>query len=272
MEAAVSTAPIPSTPPPTSTTTLKSAETLWDEVLRCRDARRRDELLAEIVVANLDLARSLARRYHRRGEDPDDLEQVACLGLTKAVHGFDPARGGTFAAYAVPTILGEIRRHFRDSCWSVRPPRRIQELQTHLSATSTELQHRLHRPPTAEELAEALDVPVADVHEALGSTGCFTPQSLDHVRDEHAPDPDLGHEDPAFHKVENTLLLAPALAELTERDRRILSRRFVDEWSQQQIADELGVTQMQVSRLLRRLLARLRDRLGAAEAPLPLAG
>jgi RNA polymerase sigma-B factor len=272
MEAAVSTAPIFSpTSSPAPTPTLRSAETLWDEVLRCRDARRRDQLLAEIVVANLDLARSLARRYHRRGEEADDLEQVACLGLTKAVHGFDPARGGTFAAYAVPTILGEIRRHFRDSCWSVRPPRRIQELQTHVTAMSTELQHRLHRPPTAEELAEALEVPVADVHEALGSSGCFTPQSLDHARDDDAVDPSLGHEDPAFHKVENALVLAPLLAELTDRDRTILNRRFVDEWSQQQIADELGITQMQVSRLLRRLLARLRDRLAAAD-PLPLAG
>lgn len=267
----MSTAPELS-PRPSPSVTLRAADTLWDVVLRCRDPRRREELLAEIIVANLDLARSLARRYHRRGEDHDDLEQVACLGLTKAVHGFDPARGGTFTAYAVPTILGEIRRHFRDSCWSVRPPRRIQELQTHLSAASTELQQRLHRPPSAEELAEALDVPVADVQEALGSTGCFTAQSLDQGHDDgDAPEPGLGQEDPAFHDVENSLLLAPLLAELTERDRQILSRRFVDEWSQQQIADELGVTQMQVSRLLRRVLARMRDRLGAAEAPLPLA-
>lgn len=267
---AVLDVPDPSPTSPTSVVTPlrphrsagEPAEDLWDEVFLCRDPRRREELLSQIIVANLDLARSLARRYHRRGEDPDDLEQVACLGLTKAVRGFEPGRGRAFTAYAVPTILGEIRRHFRDTCWSVRPPRRIQELQTQLGAITTDLQHRLHRPPTPAELAEALEVPVSDVYEALGSAGCFSPQSLDSTHEDGEPaGASLGHEDPAFDEVETALMLAPLLAELADRDRQILGRRFFDEWSQQQIADELGVTQMQVSRLLRRMLTRMRDQL-----------
>jgi RNA polymerase sigma-B factor len=192
----------------------------------------------------------------------DDLRQVAYLGLVKAVRGYDPERGREFLSYAIPTIKGEVRRHFRDAGWTVRPPRRIQELQARLWATDAELTQALHRSPTATELADALEVDLDDVLEALSADGCFVPSSLDAP----AADSDsgslaerLGGADDEFERCEARLMLASAVRRLGERDRRIVELRFFHGWTQQQIGDEVGVTQMQISRLITRILRELRE-------------
>ena len=209
----------------------------------------------------MPLAASIARRYAGRGISSDDLEQVAYLGLVKAVRGYDPARGREFLAYAVPTIRGELRRHFRDAGWTVRPPRRIQELQSRLWATEAELTQTLHRSPTTGELADALGVPLDEVVEALSADGCFAPSSLD------APAADseggsiaerLGGLDPEFDRSEARVMLAEAVRSLGERDRLIVELRFFEGKTQQEIGKEVGVTQMQISRLLSRILSELR--------------
>jgi len=203
----------------------------------------------------------LANRYAGRGIAIDDLRQVAYLGLVKAVRGYDPERGREFLGYAIPTIKGEIRRHFRDAGWAVRPPRRIQELQARLWAADAELTQTLHRSPTADELAEELDVSVEDVLESLSADGCFAPSSLDAP----AVDSDagslaerLGGPDAEFDRCEARLMLAEAVQNLGERDRTILRLRFFEGWTQQKIGEEVGVTQMQISRLITRILEDLR--------------
>jgi len=214
------------------------------------------------VRLNMPLARMLANRYAGRGIALDDLRQVAYLGLVKAVRGYDPTRGREFLVYAIPTIKGEIRRHFRDAGWAVRPPRRIQELQARLWAADAELTQVLHRSPTAAELAEELDVSVDDVIESLAADGCFAPSSLD------APAADsetgslaerLGGQDDEFDRCEARLMLAEAVRDLGERDRTILRLRFFEGWTQQQIGEKVGVTQMQISRLITRILGDLRE-------------
>lgn len=223
---------------------------------------RRQQIHDEVIRLNMPLAKMLANRYAGRGIATDDLHQVAFLGLVKAVRGYDPERGREFLGYAIPTIKGELRRHFRDAGWTVRPPRRIQELQARLWAADAELTQILHRSPTAAELADALDVDVDDVIESLSADGCFAPSSLD------APAPDsesgslaerLGGEDGEFDRCEARLMLARAVRDLGERDRTIVRLRFFEGWTQQQIGQEVGVTQMQVSRLLTRILGDLRQ-------------
>ncbi len=230
---------------------------------------RRRALQEEVVRLNMPLARTLANRYAGRGIPLDDLRQVAYLGLVKAVRGYDPERGREFLGYAIPTIRGEIRRHFRDAGWTVRPPRRIQELQARLWAADAELTQLLHRSPTAPELAEELDVSVDDVLEALSADGCFAPSSLD------APAQDseagslaerLGDLDGEFGRCEARIMLADAVRNLGERDRTILRLRFFEGWTQQQIGEEVGVTQMQISRLITRILADLKDSITGGKA------
>lgn len=224
----------------------------------------RDTLVQRIVQVNMPVARMLARHYAGRGIPVSDLEQVAFLGLVAAARRYDAARGSDFLAYAVPTIKGELRKHFRDAGWTVRPPRRLQELQARLWSAEAELTQILQRSPTAFEIAEHLGVEVDQVIEALGVDGCFAPSSLD------VPLGDgdgvtfadrQGGEDPGFDSCEARVMLGPAVRRLGARDRRILELRFFHGWSQQQIGDEIGVTQMQVSRLLSRILGELRDSL-----------
>lgn len=214
----------------------------------------------------MDMARSVAGRYWGRGESSEDLAQVAYLGLMKAIHGYDPKRGD-FRSYAIPTIAGEVKRHFRDRSWAVRAPRWIQELQADISAVSDELMQELRRPPRPDELAGRLDVTEDEVIQALSADGCFTPSSLD-VRgptgDGYALAERLGSEDPDMDRAEIRVALAPLIEELSERDRRIIALRFFQGWTQTQIASDLGVTQMQVSRLLSRILENLRVQLTAA--------
>ncbi|WP_235736988.1 sigma-70 family RNA polymerase sigma factor [Nocardioides alcanivorans] len=224
------------------------------------------ELLDQVVMVNMCVARSIAARYRSRGISQDDLEQVANAALVRAVHNFDGDREGDLLSYAVPSIRGELRRHFRDQGWTVRPPRRIQELQ---SRVVEERDRRVRdRDSSAEaDIALALDVPVADVVEALAAEGCFTPTSLDlpvgedggATLGELLPDPDNSGDRAA---AEARVMLRPVVRRLPERDRKLLKMRFFDELTQQEIADDFGVTQTQVSRLLSRVLADLRRGLG----------
>jgi len=248
---------------PTSLTG-ESANPLSTEDLLA-EARRSDPdvcalLESEAIESNMGLARALAARYAGRGLATDDLSQVAYVGLVKAVRRYDPTRGRPFAAFAVPTIRGEIRRHFRDAGWMVRPPRRLQELSARIRAAEEELVQTLHRSPTPREIARSLDVELDEVIEALSTDGCFTPSSLD------APGPSQsgrvadqrGEIDLDLERVENRIALSAALQELPERDRRVVELRFVSGLTQQEIGERIGVSQMHVSRLLKQILEKLR--------------
>lgn len=219
----------------------------------------------EVIALNMNVASDVARRYHGRGIPDEDVDQVAYLGLVKAVRGFDPTLGEDFLSYAVPTLRGEIRRYFRDSGWAVRPPRSVQEVQARVTAAEGELTQRLGRAPRPEEVAEHLDVPVRLVLDSLAATGCFAPVSLDAPRAEGHDDPteSMGDLDPAFASAEARLALEPLMEELSERERRIIELRFFEHRTQAQIGQEVGVTQEQVSRLITAILARLRRSLAA---------
>jgi len=225
------------------------------------DPGKRERLEKEAALINMDLARTVAARYWGRGESSDDLTQVAYVGLMKAVRGYDPSRGDDFRSYAVPTIAGEVKRHFRDKSWTVKPPRWLQELQAEISAVADDLYQELQRPPRPEDVAERLGVPVEKVREALSADGCFTAASING----HGPHGDgytlterLGADDHELDLVEIRVALAPLIRRLPERDLTILGLRFFRGWTQSQIAAALGITQMQVSRLLTRILTNLR--------------
>jgi RNA polymerase sigma-B factor len=229
------------------------------------DAEERRRLLETVIEEHLDLAHSEASRYRSRGIALDDLRQVAALALTKAARGFDVSAGHEFLSYAVPTIRGELRKHFRDHGWMIRPPRRIQELQARINVAEAELSNRLGRAPRPVEIAEHLEVSPDGVLEALASDGCFVPASLDHPAggDGLSTLGDLlPRDDDDNAASEARLLLAPVMATLDERDRQILAMRFHDGLTQREIAERIGVTQMQVSRLLTRILGQLRHRVG----------
>jgi RNA polymerase sigma-B factor len=227
--------------------------------------RRRDQVIDQVIVLNIGVAHAIAHRYRNRSVAVEDLEQVACMALVRAAHKFDVDQNRDFLTYAVPTISGEIKRHFRDQGWTIRPPRRVQEIQSKVI-------HTYHRgeehgaPPSAARIAEQLDLPVDDVAEALQAEGCFRPVSLDvPVTADGRPAIDqlTADEDSEQRALEARLILGPAVRHLSERDRKILRLRFVEDRTQQQIGDELGVTQMQASRLLKRILDQLRRDLGA---------
>jgi RNA polymerase sigma-B factor len=237
-----------------------------DEVLDQLDVAggtaQRRELIDELIRLNMPVARSIAVRYRRRGIADEDLEQVAYLALVRVAHSYDHASGNDFLSYAVPSIRGEVRRHFRDVGWMVRPPRRVQELQSRIAATESALASELGHPPTTGELADELDEDEDDVAEALAANGCFTPTSLDQVVHQDAGGSlgdQLGDEEAGLAAAEARVVLAPALRRLGERDRKIIRMRFFGQRTQQEIADEIGVTQMQVSRLLGRICRQLRD-------------
>ncbi len=223
----------------------------------------------ELVLANESVARSIAHRYRNRGEPMDELLQTARLGLVKAANGYSPDRGVDFLAYAVPTIAGEVKRYFRDQGWAVRPPRRLQELGLRMNQVRTGLENELHRSPTVEELARALEVDQEDVIEVLASAQSYWSVSLDApaTADADADLPlgeTLGGEDDRYALVDDIVSLKPLLERLPARERRILAMRFFEEMTQQQIGERVGVTQMQVSRLLNRSLTRLREELARA--------
>ncbi|MFL6055880.1 MAG: sigma-70 family RNA polymerase sigma factor [Actinoallomurus sp.] len=232
------------------------------------DEQGREELRRELVEANMGVAQSIAARYRNRGIAGEDLEQVAYLALVRVAQTYDHGSGHDFMSYAVPSIRGEVRRYFRDHGWMVRPPRRVQELQGRISTTESELTIKLGHPPTAEELAAELGAPEEHVQEALAANGCFTPTSLDQTV--HTAGSSIGDccglEEGGLDAVEARVVLTPLVRSLTPRERRILQMRFFGDCTQQEIADEIGVTQMQVSRLLSGLLGRLRADLLARQS------
>jgi RNA polymerase sigma-B factor len=241
----------------------RSRETsaLWERVTSSASEDEGALLREEVVLLNLSVALAIAARYRSKGIPLDDLRQVASLGLVKAANRFDPTMGRDFLSYAVPTISGEVKRHFRDRGWTVRPPRRVQELQARISAVSadsTQSPGSLARPT---EVAAQLGVDVSEVIEALTCNG-FSPMSLDvplgepGVSDSFGDLLSSGRDD--FTHVENVIVLREALAALSPRDLLILQRRFFEDWTQQEVGLEIGLSQMQVSRVQARILSQLR--------------
>jgi RNA polymerase sigma-B factor len=223
----------------------------------------------ELVELHLPLVEYLARRFRNRGEWLDDLTQVATIGLIKSIDRFDLERGVEFSTYATPTIVGEIKRHFRDKGWAVRVPRRLQELKLALTKAIGDLAQRLGRAPTVAELAAHLQMSEEDVLEGLESANAYSTVSLDapDSGDEDAPAvaESLGMVDDALEGVEYRESLKPLLERLPPREKRILLLRFFGNMTQSQIATELGISQMHVSRLLAKTLAQLREGLTSDE-------
>lgn len=241
--------PVPSSTPPTSDS----------------DASVASE--HQIVTDHLGLARAIATRFTGRGPDRDDLFQVAYLGLVKAARRYDPHQG-SFSSFAAPTVLGELKRYFRDRCWTVRPPRWVQELQIEIGPIIDAHLQEHGTSPSDEQIAAHLDTSVERVREARAARGCFTPRSFDTpVHESGRPLYEtVPVAEDGYELVEDVTSLIPAYRGLDDDDRALLHMRFVEERTQQSIADELGISQMQVSRRLSRLLERLRSALlpGAA--------
>lgn len=249
----------------TSPNKLRERELVAVLATEQRDSAAWSTARDELVTLYLPLVVYLARRYRDRGETFEDLVQVGTVGLIKAVDRFDAERGFTLSTYATPTILGEIKRHFRDRTWSVRVPRRLQELRSSLATAAEELSQRSGRAPSAGELAAHLGLSVDEVVEGLEGARAYRATSLDapvsggREGDGATVGELLGDVESAFEAVENREALKPLLAALPSRERRILVLRFFHDMTQSQIADEVGVSQMHVSRLLGKSLASLRE-------------
>lgn len=233
--------------------------TLVIQSQRATTPRDRDRLEGEVITLSRSMSWGLAHRYAHRGAELDDLRAVADVAVLGAARRFDGARG-EFIGYASVTVLGEIKKYFRDYCWTVRPTRAVQELQALLPAATIELQHH-GTPATVVSIARHLDVAPHEVREAAAARGCFTPISLDAPPpgESQAPGRDIATDEPGFELSEDRLSAAPACAALSDRERDLLRLRFFDDLTQQEIADLTGSTQMQVSRELRRILACLRS-------------
>jgi RNA polymerase sigma-B factor len=235
----------------------------FEEYHRTGDLAVRDEL----VAANLRLALHLARRFANRGVSTDDLEQVASLGLLQAIDRFDPDRGLEFSTFATPTIVGELKRHFRDKGWSVRVPRRVQELHIRISTLVAELTHQLGRSPTIDELATAARASTEEVLEAMEAAQAYRSQPLDSGdgSGERTAASNMGADDLALFEAENRVLVESLITQLKPRDQLLVRLRFYDEMTQHQIAERLGISQMHVSRLLGRCIEELRWRARATQ-------
>ncbi len=237
-------------------------------------ARTRDEAAREELVHRfLPFARSLAMRYSGGVEPSEDLVQVASLGLVAALERFDPERGVPFAGFAGPTILGELRRHFRDRVWTLRVPRGLQERIRAVEVTITKLSHELERSPTVAEIAETLDVDEADVLEAFEATVARRTVSLDQPTAGSEPGEEtpmterIGSEDAGFDLVEDRAAIEASSNVLDETEREVLRLRFSEDLTQSKIAEQVGYSQMHVSRILRRALSKLRAAAAAGEPP-----
>ncbi|MEW2403114.1 RNA polymerase sigma factor SigF [Streptomyces sp. NPDC046862] len=225
---------------------------------------QRDALRDEIVEAWLPMAERLAGRFRSRGESYEDLRQVAALGLVKAVDRYDPERGNAFESYAVPTVTGEIKRHFRDHMWTLHVPRRVQDLRNRVRFANQDLAQTISgRRPTVAEIAEHAGISEEDVRVGLEALESFTALSLDAElpgsEDGYSLSDALGSPDPALDTVVDREAVKPRLAALPERERAILYMRFFDDMTQSRIAEQLGISQMHVSRLISRCCDRLRD-------------
>jgi RNA polymerase sigma-B factor len=214
----------------------------------------------------LALADRIARHYGGRGEDVEDLTQVARLGLVKAVNRFDPSKGSHFVAFAVPTMMGEVRRHFRDHGWSMHVPRRLKDRHGHITRATTELTQTLGRAPTAGQLAEALDMRREDIVDSMLAAEAYRVHSIDAPvsSGDSAPrmvSDTVGEVDFEFDRITDQETVRPLLAALPERERTVLYLRFFESMTQSQIAERIGVSQMHVSRILEKTLRELRDQL-----------
>jgi RNA polymerase sigma-B factor len=255
------------------------AEPSDDRLARAREDRRLlvrlhhhgDTAAREALVERfLPLARQLARRYQHGGEHLDDLIQVASLGLLKAIDRFDPDRETAFSSFAVPTILGELKRHFRDKGWSVRVPRDLQELAVRVERVSDELARELGRAPSVAELAEHIGVTAEQVLEAREAAAAYRAVSLDRPRDEDDESDvgmadSVGIEDPGYGVAEDAATVERMMRILSEREREVLRLRFAEDLTQSEIGARVGVSQMHVSRLIRHAVAQLREAAGAED-------
>jgi RNA polymerase sigma-B factor len=253
---------------------LRAATLRLFEDLRACDppgGARWREIREELITDHMSYARSLTRHFNASAESAEDLFQVACLALVKAVDGFDPGYGATFVSYLTPTVIGELKRHFRDTSWAVHVPRRMQELRTELRLATDEMGHALNRAPTLDELAARLGLSDRDIARASAAGDAYNSLSLDWTSFEggaaESLDKLLGAVDPALDGVVDRMLLKPLIAALGERDRHILAMRYSRNLTQAEIGRRLGVSQMQVSRLLTRILAELREGIEGGEEP-----
>lgn len=239
---------------------------LFDQVAALdEDDPERAKLRDKLVTGHLPLAEHIAARFANRGVPREDLVQVATLGLINAVDRFQPDRGTDFLSFAVPTVMGEVRRHFRDASWSMHVPRRLKELNLAINSASADLSQRLGRAPTPSELAKRLDLNIDQVYEGLEAGNAYHSMSLDEAlspeADSDALGETLGETDAALDGVEDYESLRPLIERLPERERTILTLRFFRNMTQTQIAERIGISQMHVSRLIRRSLERMRAQL-----------
>jgi RNA polymerase sigma-B factor len=243
-------------------------EPLFEELAHAEGSQR-ERLREKLVTGYLPVANHIAQRFARRGQPLEDLEQVARLGLVNAVDRFDPARGHGFLSFAVPTVMGEVRRFFRDTAWMVRAPRRLQELHLRIQSVASDYAQQVGRAPTPSELSKALETPIDQVYEALEAAHAMNALSVE------SPQSDtdgggatlgerLGTADPGFDHVDNAIMLKDLLSRLPERERLIVRLRFQEELTQSEIARRVGLSQMHISRLLTKTLAELRDALAVS--------
>lgn len=248
-----------------------SSRLAWDKE-RTRELFRRykeegdEDARAQLIESHLNLVRFLASKFKNRGEPLEDLVQVGSLGLIKAIDRFDPDRGLEFTTFATPTIMGEIKRHFRDKGWSVRVPRRLQELSARVNQATDELTRDLNRTPTVEEVADRLDASVDEVLEAMESSSAYSSVPLEGGStgdDEDSPSvlDRFASVDSDLASSEDRIVIEETIAGLSPREQEAIRMRFVDGLTQVEIAEKLGISQVQVSRLLRRVLKRVQDRL-----------
>lgn len=243
----------------------------WDkerthELFRLYKEKGDEEARDQLIVSHLNLVRFLASKFKNRGEPLDDLVQVGTIGLIKAIDRFDPERGLEFTTYATPTILGEIKRHFRDKGWSIRVPRRLQELSAKVNQATDELTVELQRSPSVEEIAAKLGVGAEEILEAMESSGAYTSVSLEaggSSEDDEAPAliDLLGSVDEDLDASDDRMVIDDAIRDFSPREQEIVRMRFIDGLTQVEIAKRLGVSQVQVSRLLRRTLRKIQDKI-----------
>ena len=249
----------------------KSGKAAWDkekthELFRRYKEEGDVEAREKLVMSHMNLVRFLANKFKNRGEPLDDLIQVGYLGLLKAIDRFDPSRGLEFTTYATPTIMGEIKRHFRDKGWSVRVPRRLQELSAKVNQATDVLTTELQRSPKIEEIAEYLDASVDEVLEAMESSSAYSSVPLEGTGNNDNDDaPSVldryATEDSALNFTDDRLIIEEALKGFSPREREVIDRRFLQGMTQIEIAEQLGISQVQVSRLLRRTLKKIQDKI-----------
>lgn len=249
----------------------KSGKAAWDkekthELFRRYKEEGDVEAREKLVMSHMNLVRFLANKFKNRGEPLDDLIQVGYLGLLKAIDRFDPSRGLEFTTYATPTIMGEIKRHFRDKGWSVRVPRRLQELSAKVNQATDVLTTELQRSPKIEEIAEYLDASVDEVLEAMESSSAYNSVPLEGTGNNDNDDaPSVldryATEDSALNFTDDRLIIQEALKGFSPREREVIDLRFLQGMTQIEIAEQLGISQVQVSRLLRRTLKKIQDKI-----------